>query len=461
MKLRRSLGALSERPFRIFFIGRSISTLGGSITPLALTFAALELGASAGELGLVLGAAAVPKLIFILVGGVVGDRFERRRILIVTDLVMAACQAVTAVLLLTGTAVIWHLVVLQLVAGAAAAFFAPASTGVVKDVVSEPRLQQANALLGMSRNITGLIGPAIAGVLVALASPAWAFGIDAVTFTLSAIALARIPASFGRLPGNVSMLKDLVEGWSEFTSRTWVWSMVLSFAAYQATVLPATFVLGPLLAEQKLGGAAAWAAILTARSAGALAVGFALLRWQPRRPMVASTLLILFDIPFLVLLGLGAPLVLIVLASVVSAAALVGADTIWTTTLQEQIPQHALARVSSYDWLGSLAFKPVGFALIGVLAATYGTGPVLTVVVVVHLVIHAVLLAMPSIRAVGRPEAVLGRPDAAASAASDAEALAASGPATALPAQSAPGSASRPVPSARTAQPEPPDPPDR
>ncbi|MGH8836423.1 MAG: hypothetical protein ACRDWG_15720, partial [Actinomycetes bacterium] len=168
----------------------------------------------------------------------------------------------------------------------------------------------------------------------------------------------------------------------------------------------------------------------------------------------------------LVLLGLGAPLVLIVLASVLAAAAVVGADTIWMTTLQEQIPEHALARVSSYDWLGSLAFNPVGFALIGVLAATYGAAPVLTVVVVVHLVIHAVLLAMPSIRAVGRPEAVLRRPDGdaagseTATARQDAEAPLPES-ATALPVQSAPGSASRPVPTARTGQPEPPDPPDR
>ena len=407
--LPRSLGVLAERPFRIYFAGRTISMLGGAITPLALTFAALELGASAGQLGLVLGAAAVPKLIFILLGGVFGDRFERRRILIATDLVMAACQAVAAVLLLAGTARIWQLIALQLVHGTAQAFFAPASTGVIRDVVSEPRLQQANALLGMSQNICGLIGPAVAGALVALASPGWAFGIDAVTFVLSAVALARIPASFGRMVAKTGIIRDLVNGWREFISRTWVWAMVLSFAAYQATVLPAVFVLGPVLAEQELGGAAAWAAILTGRSAGALAVGLVLLRWRPRRPLVASTLLILLDVPFLVLLGLGAPLPVLVLAGAVSAAAVIGADTVWLTTLQEQVPEHALSRVSSYDWLGSLAINPLGFALVGVLAATYGAGPVLAVIVALHVLVHLILLAMPAIRAVGRVEAAEGQ----------------------------------------------------
>lgn len=408
--LRRSLGALAERPFRIFFVGRTVSVLGSAITPLALTFAAIELGASPGQLGLVLGAGAVPKLIFILLGGVIGDRFERRRILVVTDLVMAACQAVAAALLLSGTAQIWHLIALQLVTGAASAFFAPASTGVVRDVVSEPRLQQANALLGMSRNISGLIGPAIAGTLVALSSPGWAFGIDAVTFVLSAIALSRIPTSFGRMPAKTGLTRDLVEGWREFTARSWVWLMVLSFAGYQATVLPAVFLLGPVLAEQELGGAAAWAAILTGRSAGALAIGLVLLRWRPRRPLVASTLLILFDVPFLVLLGLGAPLWLIVLAGAISSAAVVGADTVWETTLQEQVPEHALSRVSSYDWLGSLAINPLGFALVGVLAAAHGAAPVLAVIVAVHVAIHLVLLATPAIRAVGRPEAPVAPP---------------------------------------------------
>ncbi|HKA68035.1 MAG TPA: MFS transporter [Actinomycetes bacterium] len=405
MALPRSLGSLAERPFRVYFVGRTVSLLGSAITPLALTFAALELGASAGQLGLVLGASAVPKLIFILLGGVFGDRFERRRILIVTDLVMGASQAVAAVLLLAGTARIWHLIALQLVTGTAAAFFAPASTGVVRDVVSEPRLQQANALLGMSQHISGLVGPAIAGALVALASPGWAFGIDAITFVVSAIALSRIPASFGRMVTNTSLIRDLVDGWREFSSRTWVWAMVLSFGAYQATVLPAIYLLGPVLAEEELGGAAAWAAILTGRSAGALAVGLVLLRWRPGRPLVASTLLILLDVPFLVLLGLGASLPVLVLTGAISMAAVIGADTIWVTTLQEQVPEHALSRVSSYDWLGSLAINPLGFALVGVLAAGYGAGPVLAVIVVLHVLIHLVLLATPAIRAVGRPEA--------------------------------------------------------
>ena len=402
MALPRSLGAFAERPFRIFFVGRTVSTLGSAITPLALTFGAIELGASAGQLGLVLGAAAVPKLIFILLGGVIGDRFERRRILVVTDLVMAACQAATALLFLSGAAEIWHLIALQLVAGAAAAFFAPASTGIIPDIVSEPRLQQANALLGMAGNVCRLVGPAIAGVLVALASPGWAFGIDAFTFVFSAAALARIPTSFGRMTAKTGLIRDLVDGWREFTSRTWVWAMVLSFAVYQATVLPAIFLLGPVLAEEELGGAAAWAAILTGRSAGALAVGVLLLRWRPRRPMVASTLFVLLDVPFLVLLGIGAPLWTIVVTGALSAAALVGADTLWETTLQERIPQHALSRVSSYDWLGSLAINPLGFALVGALAATYGAGPVLAVITVVLVVVHLALLAMPAIRAVKR-----------------------------------------------------------
>ena len=148
--------------------------------------------------------------------------------------------------------------------------------------------------------------------------------------------------------------------------------MVTSFAVYQATVLPAIFVLGPAIADADLGGAGAWALILSCRSVGGLLGGAALLRWRPRRPMVASSLLMLLDAPFLIALATGGPLWLCAATSVLSAAALVASDTLWETTLQERVPQQALSRVSAYDWLGSLAINPIGFSLIGVVAAAAG-----------------------------------------------------------------------------------------
>lgn len=399
---RDSLSVLTEPAFRRFFLGRSISALGGGITMLALTFAVLDLGGSPGELGLVLGVSALPALVLMVLGGVAGDRWERRRILVGTDLVMGGCQAATAAVLLSGVAEIWHLVVLQLVGGAASAFFGPASTGIVPDVVSAGKVQQANSLLGMAGNLMQVIGPAVAGVIVALASPGLALAVDAVTFFASAVLLSGLPRSVGRVQAGMTILGDVARGWREFTSRSWVWLMVLSFSTYQATVLPAIFVLGPILADRELGGASAWAVVLSVRAVGAVAVGAVLLVWRPRRPLVASTLIILLDVPFLLGLGVGAPLALVAVAGAFSAAGVVAADTLWETALQENVPSEVLSRVSSYDWLGSLAMNPAGFAVIGVVATAYGVSSVLVVVIVVHVAVRLLLVTAPAIRAVTR-----------------------------------------------------------
>ncbi len=152
---------------------------------------------------------------------------------------------------------------------------------------------------------------------------------------------------------------------AEFASRRWVWLMVLSFATYQATVLPAIYVLGPVFAQEHLDGASSWAWILSARAIGALVVGVVLLRWRPRRPLVASTAVILLDVPFLACLVSGLPLSLVIATAAVSSAGVFAADTVWESTLQARVPSEVLSRVRSYESLGSISINPVGFALIG------------------------------------------------------------------------------------------------
>jgi hypothetical protein len=395
-----ALGVLRETAFRRFFIGNAVSSLGGRIAPLALTFGVLGTGASTADLGLVLGAAAVPALLLVLLGGVIGDRLERRRILIGTDLVMAACQAATGWLFISGVVQIWQLVAIQLAMGTADAFYSPASVGVVRDIVSFPRLQQANALLRLARNLSGIIGPAIAGILVVVSSAGWALILDSATFLVSALALSQIPSSVGRAEIGTSVLRDLVDGWREFASRSWVWLMVLSFLIYQASILPATYVLGPTIAKEKYAGASAWAAILSTRAIGALAVSGVLLRWRPPRPLVFVCLAILLDVPFLAALAAGAPLLVVLALAAVGSAGLVGADTAWETALQERVPQQALSRVSAYDFLGSAAMNPIGFALIGVVAAARGEIGTLTVVLAVNVIVYLGLATLRPIRAV-------------------------------------------------------------
>ncbi len=390
--------------FRSYFAARTVSDFGSAMSSLAVTFAILRIGGSATELGVVLAAGMVPTLLLTLVGGVAGDRWERRRILFTTDLVMALVMAALAALLLTGRAQIWHFLVGELVAGAAGAFAWPAGVGIFPTLVPKEQLQAANSLLRMAGNVAEIIGPPVAGVLVAVASPGWALAADALSFLLSALFLVGLPRSRGAVQAGASVWQDVRGGWREFASRRWVWLMVLSFATYQASVLPAIFVLGPVFAQEHLHGASSWALILSARAVGAVLVGLVLLRWRPRRPLVASTAVILLDVPFLAGLALGLPLPVVVATAALSSAGVVAADTIWESTFQAGVPADVLSRVSSYESLGSISVNPLGFALVGGVAGLVGAGPVLVVALAGQVVVRCALMVSPSLRAVRRTE---------------------------------------------------------
>ena len=276
--------------------------------------------------------------------------------------------------------------------------------GIYPTLVPTEQIQPGKSLLGIGNNTAQILGPPVAGILVAVASPGWALAADAASFLISAALLSRLPRSRGAVQAGLSVWSDVRAGWREFVSRRWVWLMVLSFATYQATVLPAIFVLGPVFARDHLDGASSWAWILSARAVGAILVGLVLLRWRPRRPLVASTAVILLDLPFLAVLAIGLPLPVVVVTAAVSSAGVVAADTVWESTFQSRVPQEVMSRVSSYEALGSSCINPLGFALIGAVAALFGAGPVLVAALVGQVVVRIVLIASPSIRSVKRDE---------------------------------------------------------
>jgi MFS family permease len=392
-------GALGERDFRLLYIGRVVSITGDKVAPVALAFAVLGLTDSAVDLGYVLSARVVAMVVFLLVGGVWADRLPRRATLIGTDLLRFATQGLTAILLLAGWAEVWQLIVLQAIAGAGQAFFRPASTGLIPDTVSRARLQQANALLGMSEHATTIFGPAIAAAIVATVGPGWAIGLDALTYAVSALFLVRlrVDESRRRRPRG-TFVADLGEGWAEFRSRRWLVALVGEYALYHLAVFAPFYVLGPTLAARDLGGAAAWGVIMTAFGAGAIAGGVAGLRLQPTRPLlVVAALFALHALPR-VALALTDIVALIGATTFLAGVTSAFAAAIWETTLQERVPAEALSRVSSYDWLGSMAFLPLGYALVGPLAEWLGVEAVLIVGAALQLASVPVLLAMSSIR---------------------------------------------------------------
>jgi MFS family permease len=400
--LKNLLAAWGDPRFKLLFAGRAVSDFGDKLVPVALAFAVLELDSRASALGLVFAARMIPMVVLVLVGGVWADRLPRNVVMLTADGVRACTQATAGVLLITGRAEVWHLLVLMAAYGAAQAFFDPAATGLVPQTVSRARLQQANGLLQLSRSTANVVGPAVAGVLVATVGPGWAFVVDSATFVVSAVFLALLKIERETRETRTRFVADLVEGWREFTSRTWVWVSVTYFAFFHLLVLAPFWVLTPIVADDELGGAGAYATILTSMGIGAILGGLVALRVEPRRPLAVAFAFVLLEIPLYLALAGAAPLALIAAFALFGSAAINFASTLWLTVLQTNIPERALSRVSSYDWLGSLVFLPAGYMLAGPAAEAFGVAETLVFAAVWSLGSTLVVLSLEAIRGVRR-----------------------------------------------------------
>lgn len=405
MSVRASLRLLQHRNFRRLLIGRTASQLGTNIALLALVFGLLGLGASAATLGLVMAANTLPQILLALLGGVIGDRFERRRVLIATDVVQGSVQLLIGVLFITGHAAVWTVFALRFLYGSAAAFFAPAMNGAIVDVVGTDGMQEARSLLSIGTSVPRVVGPAIGGLLVALLNPGWALVIDSATFAISAVNLALLHMPRHQVPLGNSLRADFVHGWREFTSRTWAVKMIASFMLYQATALPAVFVLGPVHAAQAWHGASSWAAVMSAIAVGDVLGGVIMLRWKPRRLLVASNLTWALDLPLLFCIGLqlGAPGAAVV-AAVGFGLAMTMGGVLWYQALASNVPPGSLSRVTSYDEVGSIALNPLGYMLIGIVASSVGIRGTFTFVIGSHVLMLLWLLMSRDVRAIGRSD---------------------------------------------------------
>lgn len=407
MRLRRSLGALEERPFRLLWLGQTTSRLGDALTGVALAFAVLGIGGSASELGFVLSAFLAARAGFILVGGVWADRLPRRAVMLACDVIRMVVQGAIALALLTDAMEIWMFVVGAAVAGAATAFFGPASTGLVPQTVSADRLQQANSLLTFSQGMTEVLGPALAGLLVAATEPGWVFAVDATSYAASAVFLALMPLARRDAPARQRFLADLADGMREAWSRGWMRAGFLLPAFGNLGIAP-VLVLGPAIAQDELGGAAAWGAILTGGAIGGLLAGLVGLRLRPTRPILASFgLWTLGALPALALLA-PAPTAVIAVANAVFIFGVVLGNVFYETVVQREIPPERLSRVSSFDWAVSIVIMPIGLALAGPVAEVIGRDATLVIGAVLVAGSASIGMTVPSVRSLrAAPESVV------------------------------------------------------
>jgi MFS family permease len=401
MELHGRLGALAERNFRLVFSSTTISALGDGVTTIALAFAVLHISHnSATAVGLVIAARQASSAAITVAAGVWADRLPRHLVLVAAASVQGAVQAIAGTLIVTGDARVWMLVILGFVFGLADGFVIPTSQGLIPAVVSATRLQQANALLGLSRSLLGVLGPALGAVLVAAGSPGGALLVDAGSFGVAALLLRRvmIPARADHVEPE-PFFKELREGWNAFRRQTWIWTTIVFFGIGNCAST-SLFVLGPLVMKRHYDGATTWGILTACFSAGTILGGLFALRYRPGRPLLASCVAAtpLLLQPFAIALRL--PVGVLVAIAVVAGIGLAIHLALWFTTFQRNVPAEALSRVSSYDALGSFVLMPLGSAIAGPVSALVGVTQTLIGTSVIEAVCFAVIIAQPSVWAI-------------------------------------------------------------
>jgi len=372
----RRFPVLAIRDFRLLLADRLLAPVSVGFSMVGVSFAVLASTGSATDLSYVLAAQIAPTLVFALVGGVAADRFPPQRVIIAANLAVVAAEGAFGLLVLTGRPPLLAMILLEALNGTGAALFYPASQALLPQLVPTSLLQEASSLSRLVMNSGQMIGAAAGGLVVAAVGPGWALSLCAAGMTgtvplMLAIRGARRPGPERpeKAPG---MLAELREGWAEFRSHTWLWVIVVQFCVVLMAWYGGFQVLGPVVARLRLGGPAAWGAITAADALGLISGGVLSLRYTPRRPMMfvvlAGGAMALSPLA----LGLALPLAAICVTTFCLGAAVEVMMVQWTVALATRIPPDKLARVSSYDVLGSLAATPAGALVAGPLAAAIG-----------------------------------------------------------------------------------------
>ncbi|EPK7358850.1 MFS transporter [Kluyvera ascorbata] len=384
--------------FRHLFFARLLTVLGNGIAPIALAFAVLDIGGSVSDLGIVVASRSLFNVAFLLIGGVLADRYSRSRVLVSSSLVAAISQAIVAWLVLEGSATVMSLALLGTLNGAAAGIALPASSALVPQTVPAQNLRQANALIQLGIYSGTVIGASLGGILIAAVGPGWGLAIDALGFAFAAplYRLIRVAAiKVGEAQSNI--LLDLKEGWKEFASRAWVWSIVVQFTIINAAFSGIVMVLGPVIADASFGRAS-WGIIIAAQSVGLIVGSFLALRWRPRRDLFIGAMLVALCAVPIFLLSQPASAPWLVAAFFIAGVAFGLFGVSWAHSLQTHIPPEKLARVYAYDAVGSFVAIPFGELVAGPLAARFGTSDVLLVAALAVVVATAGVGLVPAIR---------------------------------------------------------------
>ena len=392
-----ALAPLRHRAFRQLASARAIDYLGNGMAPIALSFAVLDRTGSVTDLGLVVGARSVANVLLLLIGGVLADRFPRAVVLQGSAALAAVSQAVVAASVFGHFDSIALLAGLGVLNGAASAASLPAAAALTNQTVPANLVRQANALARMGVAAAGIIGTSVGGALVGTAGPGWALATDAASFVVVAVLFSRLRLDGTTIRTRSSMLHELRVGWRTFVGNTWVWVIVLQFLVLNAVYNGGVMVLGPSIAEHTIGRTA-WGVVLAAQTLGSLLGGLLAAHWQARRALLVGVAVCAVEVLPLLALGYLPHLPALLVATFATGFLLAQFGVAWAVALQRNIPEDKLARVYSYDALGSFVAVPIGQVIAGPAALAIGDRSTLVIGAALVVIVTAAALAVPSVR---------------------------------------------------------------
>ncbi len=400
----RLLVPLKHRDFRLLWSGMCASLLGDGVFLVAIAWQVYVLSNAPAALAVVGIAMTVPTIVFLLIGGVVSDRFDRRRVMLAADVVRGLAVGGMAALSLTGVLEIWHIVGLVAVYGAGQAFFAPAFDAIVPDILPESELPQANSLDQFVRPLAlRLAGPALGGVLIEVVGVGSAFALDAISFAVSGgclLAMTSRPRFVASQ--NPSFISDVKAGFAFVRSRVWLWGTFVSAAFAYLLFMGPVEVLLPYLVKNELNGSAAdLGAVFAAGGIGSL--GCAVVMGQtglPRRDITFMYLAWTLATVAVIGYGLASAVWMLMLASLAFNGLETAGTIVWATVKQRHVPPELLGRVSSFDWLISIGLLPLSFALTAPVSAAIGAQTTLIVAGALGAVVTFAALLLPGMRSV-------------------------------------------------------------
>ena len=389
----------SYKGFSSLAVSRFISNVGNGVSPIALAYGVLSLPDATGkDLSIVMAARFVPLLAFMLFGGVIADRFQRNRLVGGSDMIGSFLAAISAISLIAGFSSTWLLALMGGLFGILNAIWWPAMSGVLPEILPKEKLQEGNAVIGLLTNFGYIIGTLGGGILVSSVGAGWGLLVDAMSFFIAGVIVWFLPIAGRIKEKSPGIIHDLVVGWREFISRSWVIAMVISFALINMAFESMLSVLGPLNFSDPVTGPRQWSYNLAGLSIGMLLGGIWALKVKIGRPLYLAMVLIALSAVWDYALAFDIPMFFSVLAAVFSGISLEIFMVTWNTSLQSHVPEESYSRVSSYDTLGSFGIAPLGIVIAGPLAMHFGVNTILFITGTTTLIASIASLLVPSVR---------------------------------------------------------------